>query len=249
MGKNSKQQEAQQAREYRLQRQREELEKQKQQNRLIRNTMLVILAAVVLAAGVGIIVSACNSREARALSRYDLVSMTVSYTNADGEVCEGEIVIKLYEDIAPITVKNFRKLVSEGFYDGLTFHRVIEGFMIQGGDPNGDGSGGTTSIKGEFSANGVKNALKHKRGVISMARRGDDMNSASCQFFIVHETSANNSASLDGKYAAFGEVISGMDIVDEIAETEVYQKPYSDEKSTPVNPVTIVKAELLKEES
>ena len=247
MGKNSKQQEAQQAREYRLQRQREELEKQKQQNRLIRNTMLVILAAVVLAAGVGIIVSACNSREARALSRYDLVSMTVSYTNADGEACEGEIVIKLYEDIAPITVKNFRKLVSEGFYDGLTFHRVYSGFMIQGGDPEGDGSGSSSAtIKGEFSANGVKNPLSHKRGVISMAR-GQDMNSASCQFFIVHEDSTN----LDGQYAAFGEVISGMDVVDGIAETEVYAKSGSIDSvpTTPVDPVTIVKAELLKEES
>lgn len=249
MGKNSKQQEAQQARELRLQRQQEELEKQKQQNLIIRRTMLILLAVVIAAVGIGVGISAYNNREARRLSKYDFVSMTVSYTNADGEFCEGEIVIKLYEDIAPITVKNFRQLVSEGFYDGLTFHRVMEGFMIQGGDPNGNGSGGTTPIKGEFSANGVKNSLKHERGVISMARLGNDMDSASCQFFIVHETSANNSASLDGQYAAFGEVVSGMDIVDGIAGTEVYQPTGSKEKSTPVNPVTIIKAELLESNS
>ena len=167
------------------------------------------------------------------------------------EMSDGGIIkIELDPKAAPITCANFEKLVSEGFYDGLIFHRVIAGFMIQGGDPTGTGMGGSDeTIKGEFAVNGIKNPLSHKRGVISMARRGDSYDSGSCQFFIVHETSANNSASLDGKYAAFGEVISGMDIVDEIAETEVYQKPYSDEKSTPVNPVTIVKAELLKEEA
>ena len=125
----------------------------------------------------------------------------------------GKIEIELYPEIAPITVKNFEKLVSEGFYDGLTFHRVIPGFMIQGGDPLGNGMGGSeTNIVGEFAANGHQNTLKHTRGVISMARSSNP-NSASSQFFIMHE----NAPHLDGYYAAFGKVISGMDTVDEIA--------------------------------
>lgn len=127
----------------------------------------------------------------------------------------GKITVQLDPKQAPITVKNFKKLVHEKFYDGLTFHRIIQGFMIQGGDPNGDGTGGSDdTIKGEFSANGVKNTLKHKRGVISMAR-SSDYNSASSQFFIMQETSS----SLDGQYAAFGKVTSGMDVVDKIANS------------------------------
>ena len=126
----------------------------------------------------------------------------------------GKIELELYPDAAPITVKNFEKLVSEGFYDGLTFHRVIKGFMIQGGDPLGNGMGGADeNIKGEFSANGVPNPIKHERGVISMARAFDP-NSASSQFFIMHE----NAPHLDGQYAAFGKVVSGMETVDEIAD-------------------------------
>ena len=127
----------------------------------------------------------------------------------------GKITVQLDPKQAPITVKNFKKLVHEKFYDGLTFHRIIQGFMIQGGDPNGDGTGGSDdTIKGEFSANGVKNTLKHKRGVISMAR-SSDYNSASSQFFIMQETNS----SLDGQYAAFGKVTSGMDVVDKIANS------------------------------
>ncbi len=125
----------------------------------------------------------------------------------------GNINVELYDELAPITVANFVKLVKEGFYDGLTFHRIIEGFMIQGGDPNKNGTGGSEdTIKGEFAANGVDNDLKHTRGVISMAR-SQDYNSASSQFFIVQEDSQH----LDGSYAAFGKVIKGMDIVDKIA--------------------------------
>ncbi len=125
----------------------------------------------------------------------------------------GKIELELYPEVAPITVKNFEKLVSEGFYDGLIFHRVIPGFMIQGGDPQGNGMGGAKErIKGEFKANGVKNDLKHERGVISMARAFDP-NSASSQFFIMHADAPH----LDGQYAAFGRVISGMEVVDEIA--------------------------------
>ena len=126
------------------------------------------------------------------------------------------IKIELYPEIAPITVANFEKLVGEGFYDGLIFHRVIKGFMIQGGDPEGTGMGGSKEkIKGEFAANGVPNALKHTRGVISMARSAYP-NSASSQFFIMHEDAPH----LDGQYAAFGKVVEGMDAVDEIATTK-----------------------------
>ena len=126
----------------------------------------------------------------------------------------GIIRVELCPEAAPITVKNFESLVSEGFYDGLIFHRVIKGFMIQGGDPLGNGMGGADEkIKGEFRANGVENNLKHERGVISMARSFDP-NSASSQFFIMHKDAPH----LDGQYAAFGKVVSGMEAVDEIAE-------------------------------
>lgn len=132
----------------------------------------------------------------------------------------GEIEIELYGDKAPITVKNFMDLANDGFYDGLTFHRIIENFMIQGGCPKGDGTGDSgQNIKGEFANNGVENDISHVRGVISMARGGYDNNSGSCQFFIVHQDSPH----LDGDYAAFGKVTKGMDVVDKIAtETEVY---------------------------
>ena len=125
----------------------------------------------------------------------------------------GKIELELYPDAAPKTVANFIKLVSEGFYDGLIFHRVIPGFMIQGGDPQGNGMGGSKeNIIGEFKANGFDNPIKHTRGVISMARAYNP-NSASSQFFIMHQ----NAPHLDGQYAAFGKVVSGMDVVDEIA--------------------------------
>ena len=125
----------------------------------------------------------------------------------------GEIKAELYPDVAPVTVKNFIDLIKKGFYNGLTFHRVIEGFMIQGGCPKGNGTGGPGyCIKGEFRANGVKNDLKHERGVLSMARAMDP-DSAGSQFFIMHETSPH----LDGQYAAFGKVTDGMDVVDRIA--------------------------------
>lgn len=153
----------------------------------------------------------------------------------------GDITVDLYAKTAPITVANFVSLAKSGFYNGLTFHRIIKDFMIQGGDPNGDGTGGgSKNIKGEFYANGVENNLKHDRGVISMARSGSlyeqylamgyklsdlpseaksdierAMNSASSQFFIMHKDSPH----LDGNYAAFGKVTSGMEIVDKLAET------------------------------
>ena len=155
------------------------------------------------------------------------VKLNVSYTDDEGEKHNGDIIVKLDPTSAPITVANFQKLVGEGFYDGLTFHRVIENFMIQGGDPKGDGTGGSSQqITGEFSENGIDNPIKHERGVISMARGGYDMNSASSQFFIVHKTSSH----LDGSYAAFGHVVFGMTTVDGIAvvATDEDDKPLRD---------------------
>ena len=125
----------------------------------------------------------------------------------------GTIEVELYKEAAPITVDNFVKLVNKGFYNGLTFHRIIKGFMIQGGCPKGNGTGGPGySIKGEFSANGINNPIKHERGVISMARAMDP-NSAGSQFFIMHQAAPH----LDGQYAAFGKVVKGIDVVDAIA--------------------------------
>ena len=127
-----------------------------------------------------------------------------------------KIKLELYPEAAPITVENFLKLVSQGFYDGLIFHRVISGFMIQGGDPQGTGMGGAKEkIKGEFLANGVNNPIKHVRGVISMAR-SQLPNSASSQFFIMHQDSPH----LDGQYAAFGKVVEGIEAVDKIASVK-----------------------------
>ena len=126
------------------------------------------------------------------------------------------IRLELYPEIAPITVENFLDLVNKGFYNGLSFHRIIPGFMIQGGDPSGNGTGGPGyKIKGEFKSNGVNNDIKHERGVISMARAFDP-NSAGSQFFIMHKDAPH----LDGEYAAFGKVVEGLETVDEIASVE-----------------------------
>lgn len=138
----------------------------------------------------------------------------------------GKIKVELDAEAAPITVENFRKLVEEGFYDGLIFHRVISGFMIQGGCPEGTGMGGPGhTIKGEFAANSYDNPIKHVRGVISMARAMDP-DSAGSQFFIMHE----DAPYLDGQYAAFGKVVEGMEVVDEIANsmTDYNDRPYTD---------------------
>ena len=144
------------------------------------------------------------------------------------EMENGDVIkLELYPEIAPITVENFTKLVSEGFYNGLIFHRVIEGFMIQGGCPDGIGTGGPGyHIKGEFALNGVKNDLKHERGVISMARAMDP-DSAGSQFFIMHQ----NAPHLDGSYAAFGKVVEGIEAVDRIAtvKTGLYDRPVEDQ--------------------
>lgn len=143
----------------------------------------------------------------------------VTFEMEDGGIFKAE----LYPETAPNTVNNFISLVKKGFYNGLIFHRVIEGFMIQGGDPDGRGTGGPGySIKGEFTANGFKNNISHEKGVLSMARSGNP-NSAGSQFFVMHEFSPH----LDGQYAAFGKVIEGQDVVDRIAtvRTDYNDKP------------------------
>lgn len=146
-----------------------------------------------------------------------------------------KMTVELYPKEAPITVENFLNLVKEHFYDGLIFHRVISGFMIQGGDPLGTGYGGSeNSIKGEFRANGVNNTIRHTRGVISMAR-SQTPNSASSQFFIMHR----DAPYLDGQYAAFGKVIEGIEVVDEIASVET---DYNDMPLTPQRIKTITVA-------
>ena len=189
-----------------------------------RNFALLISAIVVLGC-----MSACCENENTV--NEESTTEAVEYNTEDISESEAEtvqaiitmesgdtITLELYPDIAPITVENFKELCEEGFYDGLTFHRIISGFMIQGGDPNGNGTGGPGhTIKGEFEANGVKNDLKHERGVISMAR-SQAYDSAGSQFFIMHEEAPH----LDGQYAAFGKVIDGMDTVDSIAATAVY---------------------------
>jgi peptidyl-prolyl cis-trans isomerase B (cyclophilin B) len=151
----------------------------------------------------------------------------------------GDVVVRLRADIAPITVANFQKLVGKGFYNGLTFHRVVKGFMIQGGDPKGDGTGGSdNTIKGEFKLNGVRNDLSHVAGVISMARLSSPLDSATSQFFICN---ADASRSLDGSYAAFGYVVAGLDVVLTVSEVEVKANATGNENSVPVTPVVIEK--------
>ena len=148
----------------------------------------------------------------------------VSFTMENGDIMKAE----LYPDIAPVSVNNFISLIQKNFYDGLIFHRVIRGFMIQGGDPQGTGMGGPGySIKGEFAANGFQNDLKHTEGVLSMARSMMP-DSAGSQFFIMHK----NAPHLDGSYAAFGKIIEGMDVVNKIAETptDYSDRPLEDQK-------------------
>lgn len=155
----------------------------------------------------------------------------------------GTVKLELYPDIAPITVENFVKLAKSGFYDGLTFHRIYPGFMIQGGDPDGNGGGGSgENIKGEFKANGVENTLSHTRGVISMAR-SKSYDSASSQFFIMHK----DSTFLDGQYAAFGKVTEGMDVIDSVASVECSYNMIDQANTTPVNPPVMEYVRVIKE--
>lgn len=153
----------------------------------------------------------------------------------------GKIELELYPDIAPQTVYNFVSLSRSGFYDGLTFHRIMKDFMIQGGDPNGDGTGGPGyCIKGEFPANGFENSLLHERGVISMARTLSSNDSAGSQFFIMHKDTPD----LDGDYAAFGRVTDGMDVVDEIASARVKSDGQTPRTKIVIESITIEGPEL-----
>lgn len=178
--------------------------KEKTKNIIIIGLVLVVIAIIfVIGGGTGKKEEKMNQETLKGTHKIEIVIKDY-----------GTIKAELYADIAPITVTNFLKLVNERFYDGLTFHRVVSGFMIQGGDPNHNGSGGSSeNIKGEFAANGVENSLSHTRGTISMAR-ATNPDSASSQFFIMHE----DNQGLDGKYAAFGRVTEGIEIVDEICE-------------------------------
>lgn len=216
-------------------------------------------------------ITACKDKETEKESETNDVKLAQDLTNVtieNGEVVEGTlegytfkvtneetdrvkiemedgsiILIVLSNNDTPITIKNFKKLVSQGFYDGLIFHRIIKDFMIQGGDPTGTGYGddSVATIKGEFESNGVKNSLSHTRGVISMARGGYDMDSASSQFFIVHK----DSTYLDGDYAAFGKVFAGLDAVDKIASVETDKstdRPLTEQKIKTIKFITIEKA-------
>lgn len=170
-----------------------------------------LLLACLLAASL-LMTSCGNENTAPDTQKSDSALLSGTYTAKLVIKNYGTIMFEMDADKAPVTVTNFVNLVESGFYNGLTFHRIIDGFMMQGGDPAGTGgSGSAEKIKGEFSANGVKNDQSHTRGAVSMAR-ANDMNSASCQFFIVHE----DSTFLDGQYACFGYVTDGMDVVDAI---------------------------------
>lgn len=164
-------------------------------------------------------------------------------SGGDADTNEKTFIITLYPEYAPITCENFENLVKDGFYDGLTFHRVIDDFMAQGGNPQGtDKAGKAKTIKGEFKLNGVDNTLSHTRGVVSMARLGNDYDSASSQFFICY---SDKDVYLDSQYAAFGKITKGMDVVDSFVEVE--RELGSDgAKSKPVKPIKIVKAEMIE---
>lgn len=200
--------------------------------------LLVIAAFVFMTAGCEKKDLTKGTIEEYSYEETDEVTSYVKIVTGKDEV----ILLELYPEVAPLTVQNFQKLVQEKFYDGLTFHRVIEGFMIQTGDPLGNGTGGSdTTIKGEFSKNGVQNDLKHEKGVVSMAR-SSDMDSASSQFFICSDTNESVS-SLDGSYAAFGKTIAGLDVVERISkvQTDSNDKPLKAEKMKSVRFVKIEK--------
>ena len=190
----------------------------------MKKVVAMLLAAVMLS----LVFIACNT-ESKNQDEDNQQGENMDKIIATIEMEDGGIIkLELYPDIAPQTVRNFVSLARKGFYDGLTFHRIIPGFMIQGGDPNGTGSGGPGyCIKGEFAINGFENDLKHTRGVISMARLNKPYDSAGSQFFIMHADAPH----LDGAYAAFGMVIEGMDVVDRIASVDcnlINNHPYED---------------------
>ena len=220
--------------------QQQKLEQLKAEKKARTIKIVAIIAAIVVAVAlIGVLIWAFSGSSSDGkVDTSDAVKVALEVKDY------GTITLELYPNEAPITVENFLNYVEEGFYDGLIFHRVIENFMIQGGDPTGTGYGDSSlkKIKGEFSNNGVDNDLKFERGVIGMAR-SDDPNSASSQFFIMHKTTP----SLDGAYAAFGKVISGMDVVDKIAACEKTDTiDYSGNHYVPATNVVIEKAYIVK---
>ena len=200
----------------------------------------VLALILVCALSLGLLCSCGKDTQTAPEEPTQVTHQRVRFTMESGET----FTIELYPEYAPETVDNFVKLVDDGFYNGLTFHRVMKGFMAQGGDPEGTGSGGSdTTIHGEFSANGfTQNTLSHTRGVVSMARNGVDMNSASSQFFICYD----DATFLDGDYAAFGMVIDGMETVDNFLKYKIVANAYG-EMSKPVVPIVIDKAEVVSE--
>ncbi len=185
-----------------------------------------------------------STQQSESSATNSTVDTTSTNSKIQIEMNNGDkMVFELYSQYAPETVQNFTKLAESGFYDGLTFHRIVKGFMIQGGDPKGDGTGGADqTIKGEFASNGfTKNNLSHTKGVISMARSNDN-NSASSQFFIMN----NDEPGLDGNYAAFGKLIEGENVLDKISDTPVQLNEYTGEMSQPIEKVVIKKITVLK---
>lgn len=199
----------------------------------VRRICLSILAVLLLAS----VLTGCKQPE----KEKPAIDPSASYY-ADITVRDyGTITVALDQNAAPITVENFVKLAESGFYDGLTFHRIMEGFMMQGGDPEGTGMGGSDEqIKGEFAANGVNNPISHTRGVISMARAGYSYDSASSQFFIVQQ----DSTFLDGQYAGFGHVTEGMEIVDQICSDA---QPIDDNGTIPASQQPIIESIVIRE--
>ena len=215
---------------------------------MMKRCILILLTLCISITSLGIM-TGCAKKETNPeqskedLYQYSDFSDTKEQTNYVKLTVEGfgDMILELYPETAPETVKNFQKLVSEGFYDGLTFHRIIKGFMIQGGDPKGNGTGGSSAtIKGEFTENGYANNLSHTRGVLSMARSSAP-NSASSQFFIIHAAATY----LDGKYAAFGKLVAGYTVLDNIADVKTTYGS-SSEQSTPTQTVRIKSASFVK---
>lgn len=203
------------------------------------------IAAGLAAAALCFTFAACGNTDDSSKSEDKTKSAAEISSAEDSKTQLGTFTITLYPEYAPITCENFEKLVNDGFYNGLTFHRVVEDFMAQGGDPNGNGTGGSDSnIKGEFLQNGVDNKLSHTRGVVSMAR-SQDPDSASSQFFICY---TDDCSFLDGDYAAFGEVTEGMETVDKFLSVD--RVTGSDNAvSKPLTPITISKAQMIDDDS
>ena len=207
---------------------------------------VAVLALAIITVGIVLIIKATSSAKAQTQPTAAEPSQTVEEAAAyyaDISIRDyGTVTLELYPETAPITVDNFVTLARSGFYDGLTFHRIMNGFMMQGGDPDGNGTGGSgTTIKGEFSANGVDNPISHVRGTVSMARNSRSMDSASSQFFIVQ----SDSTFLDGQYAAFGSVTSGMDIVDKICADA---RPTDDNGTIPAEEQPVIESITIREE-